>query len=99
MSSIGDFARFAGVSVRMLRHYDAVGLLDADLSPSDLRALLDPEQPGVAWYDADGDGIRVGAALPAGNGGTPAGPCREVYLSTPPDRPDDWVTELQQPVR
>ena len=41
MLSIGDFARFAGVSVRMLRHYDAVGLLDADLSPSDLRALLD----------------------------------------------------------
>ncbi|MBB1252708.1 MerR family transcriptional regulator [Streptomyces alkaliterrae] len=27
MLSIGDFARFGGVSVRMLRHYDAVGLL------------------------------------------------------------------------
>ena len=27
MLNIGDFARFAGVSVRMLRHYDAVGLL------------------------------------------------------------------------
>ena len=27
MFTIGDFARFAGVSVRMLRHYDALGLL------------------------------------------------------------------------
>lgn len=27
MLNIGDFARFAGVSVRMLRHYDALGLL------------------------------------------------------------------------
>jgi DNA-binding transcriptional MerR regulator len=27
MLSIGDFARYAGVSVRMLRHYDALGLL------------------------------------------------------------------------
>ena len=27
MLNIGDFARFAGVSVRMLRHYDSLGLL------------------------------------------------------------------------
>ena len=27
MLNIGDFARFAGVTVRMLRHYDALGLL------------------------------------------------------------------------
>lgn len=30
---------------------------------------------------------------------TPAGPCREVYLETPEGRPEDWRTELQQPVR
>lgn len=30
---------------------------------------------------------------------TPAGPCREVYISAPLDRPSEWVTELQQPVR
>jgi len=28
MLSIGEFARLAGVSVRMLRHYDAIGLLE-----------------------------------------------------------------------
>ena len=27
MMNIGDFARVAGVSVRMLRHYDTLGLL------------------------------------------------------------------------
>ena len=27
MFTIGDFARYGRVSVRMLRHYDAVGLL------------------------------------------------------------------------
>lgn len=29
----------------------------------------------------------------------PSGPCREVYLESPLDDPDAWVTELQQPVR
>jgi len=27
------------------------------------------------------------------------GPCREVYLQTPMDDADAWVTELRQPVR
>src|SRR5690348_1273352 len=27
MLGIGDFARYAGVSVRMLRHYDQIGLI------------------------------------------------------------------------
>lgn len=31
------------------------------------------------------------------NGAEPAGPCREIYLETPMDDPDAWVTELQQP--
>ncbi|MGO4596824.1 GyrI-like domain-containing protein [Terrabacter sp. 2RAF25] len=30
---------------------------------------------------------------------TAYGPCREVYLDTPMDDQDAWVTELQQPVR
>ncbi|MEI7056556.1 MerR family transcriptional regulator [Nocardioides sp. CCNWLW239] len=40
--SIGDFARFTGVSVRMLRHYDALGLL----SPS----RVDPHS-GYRFYE------------------------------------------------
>ena len=35
----------------------------------------------------------------ADRGLDPVGPCREVYLETPMDDPDAWVTELQQPVR
>ena len=42
MLSIGDFARFAGVSVRMLRHYDSLGLL----SPS----RVDPHS-GYRFYE------------------------------------------------
>jgi DNA-binding transcriptional MerR regulator len=43
MLSIGDFARLGGLSVRMLRHYDAVGLL--------VPAAVDP-YTGYRWYDA-----------------------------------------------
>lgn len=33
----------------------------------------------------------------AERGHQPVGPCREVYLATPPGDQSDWVTELQQP--
>lgn len=33
------------------------------------------------------------------NGYEPAGVCREVYLVSEPKPQDEWVTELQQPVR
>lgn len=44
MLSIGDFARLAGVSVRMLRHYDALGLVPA--------ARVDPHS-GYRFYEPD----------------------------------------------
>jgi DNA-binding transcriptional MerR regulator len=43
MFSIGDFARHGRVSVRMLRHYDAIGLLPP--------ALVD-RVTGYRWYEA-----------------------------------------------
>ena len=43
MLSIGDFARLGLVSVRMLRHYDGIGLLEP--------ARVDPVT-GYRWYDA-----------------------------------------------
>lgn len=43
MFSIGDFARHGRVSVRMLRHYDAIGLLQP--------ASVDPSS-GYRFYDA-----------------------------------------------
>ncbi len=44
MFSIGDFAAIGRVSVRMLRHYDAIGLLTP--------AQIDPAT-GYRWYRAD----------------------------------------------
>src|SRR5256885_15638392 len=44
MFSIGDFARLGRVSVRMLRHYDAIGLLRP--------AAVDPAS-GYRFYRAD----------------------------------------------
>jgi DNA-binding transcriptional MerR regulator len=44
MLSIGDFARLGRVSVRMLRHYDAIGLL--------CPAAVDPAS-GYRFYHAD----------------------------------------------
>ena len=43
MLSIGDFARLGRISVRMLRHYDGIGLL--------VPARVDPVT-GYRWYDA-----------------------------------------------
>jgi hypothetical protein len=45
---------------------------------------------GEAWQ-------AVGAYL-SEQGLEATGICREVYVDTPMDRPNDWVTELQQPV-
>ena len=100
--------------------------------------------PAIAWYDGVDDGVRIAAGFPttvesvsvagievgdlppaehaitvlhhgsmetiadtwqalgshvADRGLDPVGPCREVYLESPMDDPDGWVTELQQPVR
>jgi len=45
MVNIGEFARLGGVSTRMLRHYDAIGLLEpADVDPSSGRRSYDVAQ-------------------------------------------------------
>ena len=47
MFSIGEFARHGRVSVRMLRHYDAIGLLRPD-------DVLSTGQALARWIDASG---------------------------------------------
>ena len=39
----------------------------------------------------------VSLARATDNGAEPSGACRELYLETPMDDRDSWVTELQQP--
>jgi len=79
MFHIGEFARAARVSVRMVHHYDAIGLLCPARVDStgyrlyeELRAAgVTPTGPGVAYYEAlDGGRVRVhaGAQVAAGVG-------------------------------
>ena len=48
MMNIGEFARLGGVSTRMLRHYDAIGLLSpAHVDPHTSRRSYDVAQLAV----------------------------------------------------
>jgi effector-binding domain-containing protein len=73
MLSIGDFARHGRVSVRMVRHYDAIGLLQlayfdqvTGYRSYDAHAGLTPAGPAIAYYEdsPDGDGVIVHATVP-----------------------------------
>jgi len=67
MFSIGEFARHGRVSVRMLRHYDAIGLLQpAHVDPVTARAGLDCAGHGIAYYEdsrVKADAVVVHAAV------------------------------------
>ena len=75
MFTIGEFARHGRVSVRMLRHYDAIGLLRP--------ACVDPAS-GYRFYQVSqlAELNRVIAL-------------KDLEWSADPDQ---WVTELQQPI-
>jgi MerR-like DNA binding protein len=66
MFSIGEFARLGGVSVRTLRHYDEIGLLQP--------ATVDPDT-GYRGYSADQLGPLRGGYHAI------AGPGREVWVN------------------
>jgi effector-binding domain-containing protein len=89
MFSIREFARHGRVSVRMLRHYDAIGLIRpacvdaAIIHHGSMDDVLPTGQALARWIDA--------------NGYRSAGYAREVTLHWCPD-PEQWVTELQQPI-
>jgi hypothetical protein len=84
MFGIGDFARHGRVSVRMLRHYDAIGLLRPRRAQLQSQIATDATiQTVAAWIDA--------------NGYRSAGYGRERYIEYGEDR-DTWVTELQEPI-
>jgi hypothetical protein len=59
---------------------------------------LDPDTPGVAYYEDAGEctgAITVHAALPVADRPAARTDFEVVDLS---DVPDDWVTELQEPI-
>lgn len=45
-----------------------IGPMFGDLIGAAARAGLDIEQPTIAWYDSDGDGLRFGAGMPLQDG-------------------------------
>lgn len=120
-----------------------IGPMFASLATSLPAAGVSIDRPSIAWYEADGDRTRIAAGWPThldevrvsevqvedlpdvpraltvihrgsvetidtawqglvqqaeALGLTPVGRCREVYLETPMDAPEEWVVELQQPV-
>lgn len=108
MFSIGEFSRHGRISVRILRHYDAIGLLRP--------AFVDPVS-GYRFYQADLPEIASAATIiqhgsiddvmPSGqalarwvdaNGYQSVGYARELMVEWSPDR-EQWVTKLQQPIR
>jgi hypothetical protein len=100
MFTIGDFARNGRVSVRMLRHYDATGLL----RPARVDPATDlPGAGNAATIVHRGSMDNVMPAWQAlarwidANGYRSSGYPRELYLECPDD-PDLWVTELQEPI-
>ena len=83
-----------------------VGFPWDDAAPADgLRVVDLPPLPSCAVTTYRGPVSRIGEAWEAfvraldAAGWELDGPCREVYLDTPFDAPDAWVTELRQPVR
>jgi len=83
--SIGDFAAVGRVSVRMLRHYDAIGLLTP--------AKTDPAT-GYRMDEAFRS-MQILARWIDDNGYKPVGYAREVCLQFDPENPANWVHEFQ----
>lgn len=136
-------AQITGVVDSQAEIGPTVGPLFERLVGSLAAAGMSMTEPAIAWYDANGERVRLAAAFPTtaestsaegveigelraaeraltvvhrgsmetigatwqalaqqveARGLQPLLPCREVYLETPQDNPDSWVTELQQPV-
>jgi DNA-binding transcriptional MerR regulator len=89
MFSIGEFARHGRISVRMLRHYDALGVL--------VPTMVDPVS-GYRFYQA-GQLSRLNRIIALRDLGfsLSTGYPRELTIEHSDDS-DQWVTELQEPV-
>ncbi len=93
MLKIGEFSKLSRVSVRMLRHYDEIGLLKPAVT--------------VTSYTFKGGYDQMDSAMPAvaawvnDNGYEPDGPLFNIYHISPHEtkNPQEFVTEICYPVR
>ena len=107
--SIGDFSRATHMTVKMLRHYHQIGLLEpADVDPHTGYRRYTAEQIPTAQVIRRLRGLdmpleeiqAVLAAHVARHALAVAGPIREYYLVGPDDTADEagWRTEIGWPV-
>lgn len=93
MLKIGEFSKLSRVSVRMLRHYDEIGLLRLAVTVASCTFK--------GGYDQMDSAMAAVAAWVNDNGYEPDGPLFNSYHISPHEtkNPQEFVTEVCCPVR
>ena len=93
MLKIGEFSKLSRVSVRMLRHYDEIGLLKPVVTVASCTFK--------GGYDQMDSAMSAVAAWVNDNGYEPDGPLFNSYHISPHEtkNPQEFVTEICCPVR
>lgn len=93
MLKIGEFSKLSRVSVRMLRHYDEIGLLKPAVTVASCTFK--------GGYDQMDSAMAAVAAWVNNNGYEPDGPLLNIYHISPHEtkNPQEFVTEVCYPVR
>lgn len=93
MLKIGEFSKLSRVSVRMLRHYDEIGLLKPAVTVASCTFK--------GGYDQMDSAMAAVAAWVNDNGYEPDGPLLNIYHISPHEtkNPQEFVTEVCCPVR
>ena len=93
MLKIGEFSKLSRVSVRMLRHYDEIGLLKLAVTVASCTFK--------GGYDQMDSAMAAVAAWVNNNGYEPDGPLFNSYHISPHEtkNPQEFVTEVCCPVR
>ena len=93
MLKIGEFSKLSRVSVRMLRHYDEIGLLKPAVTVASCTFK--------GGYDQMDSAMAAVAAWVNDNGYEPNGPLLNIYHISPHEtkNPQEFVTEVCCPVR
>lgn len=93
MLKIGEFSKLSRVSVRMLRHYDEIGLLKPAVTVASCTFK--------GGYDQMDSAMAAVAAWVNDNGYEPDGPLFNSYHISPHEtkNPQEFVTEVCCPVR
>ena len=108
MLKIGDFSKLSRVSIRMLRHYDDIGLLKPAQIYEDTEHVKLQTLPAVkvasyilkGSYEGINDATAIVVSWMKDNGYTVSGPMFNIYHVGPAQtqNPDEFVTEICFPI-